>query len=377
MLSPTRGRRRVGPGRSALRSVRAASNAPPAACDGAADSPILPSAPAGRLAPPIPDQRVSAANAGTCWSLLADGSLVLQVDHRLLPAAERWIPLQVPKLETTATAAATIDVQYGRPRMTGRGVGAPTLRLGNVDARVDDAEGHVYLVGRSGARGSLDLERRRSEIRSGDLTDTVATDIYAMLTVASAFMLGRLGCALLHSAAAVAPAGGAWMLVGDARAGKTTTTLNLIQGGWNYLSDDQVVLATEEDGSLSVEGWLRPFHVDAGWSVGQESARRESVDPSSLGPGRWQRRAPLAGALFLEIRPDSPTAVEPMGQADALAALVRQTPWLMADRVQAPTILALLISAIHLPTFRLSLGRDSYRDAPILLECLQPILEHD
>lgn len=134
-------------------------------------------------------------------------------------------------------------------------------------------------------------------------------------------------------------------------------------------------MSREHEHSLSAEGWLRPFHVDAGWSAGRTTDTRESVEPSSIGPGGWQRRAAVAGAVFLDLQPDLPTEVARLGKADALAAIVRQTPWLMADPVQAPTILALLMAAIQQPTFRLRLGRDAYRDGARLLERLQPIRE--
>jgi hypothetical protein len=308
------------------------------------------------------------------WSLLADGSLTLQVDPRLRSAADLWVPLRAPAVSATATAAATIDVAYARPAASTPLSGPATLRLGDVEARVDDAGSYVSLAGPSGARGVLDLARRRSEIRSEDPTPRSLADLYSMLTVAAAFMLGRLDRALVHAAAVVPPAGGAWLLVGDARAGKTTTSLNLITSGWNYLSDDHVVLSRDRDGSLSVEGWLRPFHVDAGWTAGRMGERRDAVDPSTIGPGRWQRRAPLTGALFLDLSPASPTRVEPLGQAEALAATVRQSPWLLADPGKAPALLALLVSVVQRPTFRLSLGRDTYRDGARLLECLEPML---
>ncbi len=317
---------------------------------------------------------MSAAEHPLRWSLLANGSLKLEVDPRLLPAVERWIPLRCAALAAEASVAATIDVQWAGSQTLPQRSGPPTLRLGEVEARVRDSDGHVSLLGPSGAQGRLDLEARRAEIRSAGPAGEVTADLYAMLTVASAFLLGRLGSALLHAAAVVAPTGGGWLLVGDARAGKSTTTLNLVASGWNFISDDQVILSLEDGGSVWVEGWLRPFHIDAGWPLGRESARRESVDPSTIGPGRWQRRAALVGTLFLELRRASRTEVERLSPADALAALLRQTPWLMADAVQAPTLLALLVAAVQQPTYRLRLGRDTYRDGPRLLECLRPIL---
>src|SRR5207245_6776974 len=75
-----------------------------------------------------------------------------------------------------------------------------------------------------------------------------AGDVYSMLTVATALLLAGLGRALVHAAAVVHPDGGAWLLVGDARSGKSTTCATLVSAGWGYLSDDQVVLEAREDG---------------------------------------------------------------------------------------------------------------------------------
>jgi hypothetical protein len=98
------------------------------------------------------------------------------------------------------------------------------------------------------------------------------------------------------------------------------------------------------------------------------------VDPSSVGPGRWQRQGTLAGTFILDLRPASLTKVEALSQAEAFAAIVRQTPWLLADSGKATTVLALLVAVTQRPAFRLRLGSDTYRDAARLLQCLGPVL---
>src|SRR5439155_7437348 len=183
---------------------------------------------------------------------------------------------------------------------------------------------------------------------------------YSMLTVSAALLLAGLGRALVHAAAVVAPDGDAWLLAGDARAGKSTTCATLASAGWGYLSDDQVVLTGREDG-IEVEGWLRPFHLDG------ETGERREVAPAELGlGGGWRRTARLAGAIFPVVAPAEPTLLTPVAAADALARLVRQTPWLLACRRTAPAVLALLTRAVADGAFSLRLGRDTYRDAAIL-----------
>jgi hypothetical protein len=133
-----------------------------------------------------------------------------------------------------------------------------------------------------------------------------------------------------------------------------------------------VISSGPERGSVWVEGWPRTFHVDAGWERGEVVGRRIGVDPADFGPDRWVRRAPLAGLLFPEVVPGSPTRLEPLPAATALVRMLRQSPWLFGDPGAAPAVLALLQDAAGMPAFQLRLGLDSYRDASRLRACLPP-----
>jgi hypothetical protein len=190
-----------------------------------------------------------------------------------------------------------------------------------------------------------------------------------MLTIAAALLLGRADRLLMHSAAVVDPSGGAWLLTGDARSGKSTSTANLIRAGWSWLSDDQVVLGCV-GGDLVVEGWPRPFHLDTGWEDGSPTGLRATVDADSFGSGRWRRSAPLAGLLFPEVQAKSNTALMPVSRAEALTRLLRQSPWLLADRASAPSLLGLLERTAVSPAHRLVLAMDTFRDGSRLARIL-------
>jgi hypothetical protein len=301
-------------------------------------------------------------------SLLHDGRLRVEVQPRLLPSVARWLPL-VP-LDTPADpsgAVIRIAVDDAGPAFA-RPEGERTLAMGEVDAWMEPDR--ALLIGASGVHGLIDLASGVAELRApaeGDRS-AVATDLYSACTLGCALLLGRMGRALAH-AAAVAPAGGAaWLLVGDSRAGKTTTCANLVSAGWSYLSDDHVVLHRDAEGRVAVEGLPRPFHLDEGWEAGGIVQRRGNTDPHQRFPGAWTRTAPLAGLLFPRVQPDAPTGLAPLNAADALAGLLRQSPWLLADRGAAPRVLALLRDAALLPTHALRLGLDTYADPPLLAE---------
>lgn len=292
--------------------------------------------------------------------LLEDGSLALEAPGALIPLVERWLPLLPYARRTPAEGAARLRLRAGAPRVPAPRA-TPTLRLGSVSAWVTGDR--VTLRGDAGGAGRIQLRRGAGVMgvpaAGGDPAE-LAWDVYSMTTLAVALLLARAGRALVHAAAPVSPAGEAWLLAGDTHAGKSTTCANLIAAGWRFASDDHVVLGRGEDGRLWVEGLPRKFHLDDGWGSDGPVGRRGETDPLASWPNRWVARAPLGGVLLPRVAPESPTRGTRATQADALAALIRQSPWLMADRVAAPGILGVLHQAAAGPAFHLRLGLDTF-----------------
>src|SRR5438445_220160 len=248
------------------------------------------------------------------------------IDQTRATHAERWVPEEPGGATSHRATGALIDVRCST-RPAPRCPTAATFSLGSVRAWVDEPRGVVRLGGAlASSGGAVSLATRRAQLRVDAASgDRAATDLYSMLTIAAALLVAGLGRALVHAAAVLAPDGAAWLLVGDARAGKSTTCANLARGGggggWGFLSDDQVVLAATEQG-IVVEGWLRSFHLDEGWERGEVSGRRRAIHPGALGLGGRQRAAPLAGMLLPVVEPAQPTPLAPSSAGPALAALV-------------------------------------------------------
>ncbi len=316
----------------------------------------------------------------TVLPLLEDGSLRLEAPDGLLPLLRRWLPLLPYDTTRVDPEGAAVRVSFAdappAPTRVEQASEGPTLRLGTVDVWVDADARHAVLRGTAGCAGRIDLRRRSADLAApepgeGDRGE-VAWDLYSMATLSCALLLGRLGRALVHAAAVVAPGGGALLLAGDTHAGKSTTAVNLIGAGWPFVSDDHVVLSRGADGAPRVEGWPRRFHLDEGWEGGAPLHRRGEVHPHERWPGSWRRAAPLAGLLFPRVEAAFPTALAPLPGSQALAGLLRQSPWLLADRSVAGGVLSLLTAACESPAFSLRLGLDSYRDAARLIEVLRP-----
>jgi hypothetical protein len=251
------------------------------------------------------------------------------------------------------------------------------MRLYDVRAWVPGGEERAVLADLHGGIGArVELAGARAEVRiDAGGGGPAARDVFATLTIAAALLLTRLRRALVHAAAVVAPGGGAWLLPGGSFNGKTTTCSTLIRGGWDYLCDDHVVLGLAPAGALLAEGWPRPFHLDLGYQAGVPEGVRARVDPDSFAPGRWRRTAPVAGLLFPRVEADLPTALSPLRPAAALGRLLRESPWLLADRAAAAPVLALLERTARLPAYELRLGRDCYRDETRLRAALAPALD--
>jgi hypothetical protein len=288
-----------------------------------------------------------------------------------------WLP-RLPS-DADSGAGARIRVAAGATPAAASPIDPPTLRLAPVSAWVRDEGRSVVLVGSGDAcRGRIDLAGLRADVHvdgGASAGDVDGADLYSMLTLSAALLLGRMGASLVHAGAVVASDGRAWLLVGDSFAGKSTTCASLIRQGWDYLSDDQVVLREAGDGGIRVEGWPRTFHLDEGWESGTPLHRRRGVSPEEIGPGCWRRSAPLGGVLFPYVAADAPTSLLPLARSAALGELIRQSPWLMADREAARPLLELLRRAATKPVFRLRLGLDTYRDAAALPDRLRS-LEH-
>lgn len=310
------------------------------------------------------------------YTLLSDHTLWLTVDAHILRLARPWVPVTARPDEradrTGPSIAVTTERDARPPRLPSR---PPTLHIGAVRAWIDDDEGTTLLVGGTGVFGLLEQAAHRARIVVPTTAgDQAAADVQPMLTISSALLLGRIGQMLLHAGAVVTDGGRGWLVVGDARSGKSTTTVSLAASGWRLLSDDQVVLRRFRGSDLRVEGWLRPIHLDDGWTRRSPTGNRTTVGPSALGLHLTQGPVRIAGTLHTVVVANRPTKASALAAASAFTGLVRQSPWLLADRTVAPSSVELLSALALLPRYAISLGRDTFGDPRALRDRVLPVL---
>lgn len=211
-----------------------------------------------------------------------------------------------------------------------------------------------------------------------------------MLHIALSLALRREGLFHLHAAAVVHPSGASIVIAGGSGAGKTTTTIALIEAGCAYLSDDALFLRRAdqraEDAALELLAFPREFHVGpatlgafprlAGLAqarVGHPS--KLGVDPRQAFPDRSRLTCPPPSiVLFPSVTSSATTETTPLSRADALGQLIASSAAIFMGDIpgRAENIAALRSLVGSADAFELRLGSD-FLQSPV--EALLPLLE--
>jgi hypothetical protein len=175
------------------------------------------------------------------------------------------------------------------------------------------------------------------------------------------------------------------LLPGDTGAGKSTLTVTLIRAGWDYLSDDALLLRA---GPTGVEALAVPdeFHLDP--ALGErfpELAGLAEREPYSAGRRRAFRpeevyaRSPVPACmpsvlLFPQISPGG-TRAEAMAPSQALTALIRVSALVLLDeRVAASHLDALRRLVSQCRCYRLYHGPDALADPERVSRLVEQLL---
>lgn len=228
-----------------------------------------------------------------------------------------------------------------------------------------------YFLGdvRFAARdGGVCFTHRRSEgtlwLRNGRLqrgeryASSPPADRRELARAAAMVRLRARGRWLVHAAGAVDPEGRAWLLAGDSGSGKSTLAYALARDGWSVLGDDGVLVEVLPHAIMAYP-WREALRVSTtlGRHFPELRGRQALVragDPRRRVPMAMTlaSRAPVGGLVFLERA--SVDALHTLARTEALAALVRQSPWVMIDDAHAGRHLAALSDvARRVPAFHL------------------------
>ena len=165
--------------------------------------------------------------------------------------------------------------------------------------------------------------------------------------------LRRYGLFDLHSGGIVEPESGKGVLIiGPSGSGKSTLALQLVQSGWSYLSDDELLLSLV-DGEVEARGFRSFF------AVSTNERLKQCFEPEIVfGSKRTDHAFPRL-LLFISLNGDSRSQMHKLTQAETMTRLLRACPWATYDRSIAGANLELLSTlARQASGFDLSAGRD-------------------
>jgi len=179
--------------------------------------------------------------------------------------------------------------------------------------------------------------------------------------------LRRYGLFELHGAGLLAPNGGPGVIIlGPSGSGKSTLTTQLASSGWQYLSDDELLLSLEHDQVVS-RGFRSFFALSpeaialtgATIASSTDRATKTCFEPADVfGENPVETTIPRA-LFFTTVTGKGETRVVELSRAETMTRLLRASPWATYDREVAAENLRVLSQLAKQSTgFDLLAGRD-------------------
>jgi hypothetical protein len=183
------------------------------------------------------------------------------------------------------------------------------------------------------------------------------------------------------------------LIVGASGSGKTTTSLNLIRGGWSYLSDDAVLLGALTDGSVRASAFRRGFSCtpetlthfpeltgdpefggEFGGEFGDPDGKRVVYPGDAF--GNFAADCVPSLLVFPTLTAAGRTILRPLLAAHSLIRLSQQSAGIMTDTAVSQRQLALLKTLTdQARSYELHLGRDALADPDRIGALLKGALE--
>jgi hypothetical protein len=203
----------------------------------------------------------------------------------------------------------------------------------------------------------------------------------AVVTFSLLELLRHRGLYHLHAAGLARDEHGV-LLAGDTGVGKSTLTVTLVRSGWDFLSDDALLLRSRLGG---VEALAIPdeFHLDPALAqtfpelaILRQKESYNGGTKRAVELGEVYERGPVPACVpsllfFPQIAP-GPTRAEALAPTQALAALIRTSALVLLDeRVAALHLEALRRLVSQCRCYRLYHGSDALEDP----ECVPRLME--
>jgi len=185
--------------------------------------------------------------------------------------------------------------------------------------------------------------------------------------------LRRCGLFELHSGAVIEPRSKSGVLIiGPSGSGKSTLIAHLAAAGWPYLSDDTLLIGSKTD-DLRVWAMRRCFALSPETVVASRSLQsllsptvnisgapaKQQFLPHEVFVSQFSQSCVPRTLFFARVSGEKTSRVVRLSAGDAMARLIRMSPWACYDRHTAKSHLSALASlGKHTSAFDLWCGKD-------------------
>jgi len=239
----------------------------------------------------------------------------------------------------------------------------------------------------------IDFETRVARATLSDAmtgpSETRRDPLFYFITMALVVLLRTQERYALHTAALRRKEGGL-LLVAESDSGKSTTALNLVRSGWQYVSDDTVLLRPASE-AVYADSFRRDFCLDpeaadlfpelAGrdWPASPSDATKWRVSLEQVYPSQFAKTCCPQAIVLPSIESSATSALAPMPRRTMLGHLMQQGGLTLVPGTQATQryldVLRQLVTQAR--TYRLRAGRDLIRDSEAASTLLAPVLSSE
>jgi hypothetical protein len=254
------------------------------------------------------------------------------------------------------------------------------IRTPFVTSYSDDKE--IYFTSEGGSIICLNSSTRNAKgfIKKGILNDPIRLSSLIGFSIAEVLKYHNLY--FLHSAALYGNGMG-YLISGDGGCGKTTTSLSLVRGGFQYVSDDSLFIK-ELNGEVVVCPLYTSFHIDQdlakrfpevarGKDLPIPDGVKLSVDISQTFPGSFISHMRPDVIIFPRINSNGESQLYPISRMEVYRRLLKQTVLAIDKAVSRNQIRALEKLVKQTVGFELLSGRDIYEDPKKLIRLIDRI----
>jgi hypothetical protein len=194
---------------------------------------------------------------------------------------------------------------------------------------------------------------------------------------ASMTAMRRCGLFELHAAGVVKPDGAGLLVIGPSGSGKSTLATQLASAGWQYLSDDALLLYSKAE-KVRAHALRRVFALTDKSLAASTFEDLESIvtraepfdplkrrfEPRSVFPDRFIETCVPTTLFFSQITNESTSRTRALSRSETMARLIRMCPWACYDKAVAePHLRVLAELARQARGFELFAGTDLFSDA--------------